>query len=272
MNGPIAGSVGIVLALSLCAAVADDRAGAESRPAKLTPREVQFKTADGVQITADYYPPRTDESAKAPAAILIHMYPADRGSWAPIAPKLHEAGFAVLAYDIRGKGGSTAGPKKMDLANRYRERDPKLFADAWRDAEAAVKWLGQQKEVDAANLVLLGASIGCSISIDYAGRNKDIRAVVCLSPGTDYFKVDSLTQIKRLGERPVLLIAPQEEEKAPHALAAAARNATVDIRPGTREYHGTGMFGAAYGQELMNRIVKFVKDPPKRADKAPKNK
>ncbi|MCK6485213.1 MAG: alpha/beta fold hydrolase [Phycisphaerae bacterium] len=230
------------------------------------PRTVSFKTADGVEIAASYYEPTKTgkQQPKAPAAVLVHMYPADRHSWKPIVPRLLEAGFAVLAYDIRGKGGS-AGDRA--LARRYTERDGPLFVDAWQDADAAVKWLGEQKHVDTSRIVMLGASIGCSISLDYAARNENVRAVVCLSPGTNYFGVDSKAHIKKCGARPILLCAPEAERSEPQELKALAEKAVLDIRPGDRSLHGTNMFGAKYGDKLMDRIVTFLKKGLEEAEK-----
>src|SRR5258706_16301455 len=84
-------------------------------------KSIEFKTSDSVQIAADYFAP-ANKKEKAPVAILIHMYPADRKSWAPLIPALHNAGFAVLAYDIRGHAGSAG-----QISKAYDSRDPALF-------------------------------------------------------------------------------------------------------------------------------------------------
>lgn len=219
---------------------------------------VTFKTSDGVQIEADYYPPNVEGDAKAPVAILIHMYPADRSSWKPLVPMLHDIGFAVLAYDIRGNGGSTQ-PADMKLAERYKGRDPSLFADAWKDVEAAKKWLADQKECDTTKTALVGASIGCSISLQYCSKDENVKTVVCLSPGTNYFGVDSKAHIKACRGRRILLIAPEAEYGAVEELIAASEGYAKGTKyPGSREQHGTGMFKADYGERVMRQIVKFV--------------
>ncbi len=249
---------------------------------------VSFKTTDDVTIEADYYAPKaasgsskakpadvkaadkaganaaTDADShtagKHPVAILIHMYPADRTSWAPIVPKLHEAGFAVLAYDIRGKGGSSGGADSK-LARQYADRDESLFADAWKDCEAAKKWLAGRPECDTTRVACIGASIGCSISIQYGAKDKDVKAVVCLSPGTNYFGVDSLTHIEKLMPRDALLIAPEGEYAAVTKLIqASGEKAVGGMFPGGRERHGTNLFAPDYRRsgEIMDAIIEFV--------------
>ncbi len=223
---------------------------------------VRFETSDGITIEGDYYPPIVKEGEKAPVAILIHMYPADRKSWTPLVPDLRDGDtrFAVLAYDIRGRGGSTE-PSDKNLKRMYDDRDPALFKDAWKDVEAAKKWLARQPGVDTSRIALIGASIGCSISMDYGSRDKDVKAVVCLSPGTNYFQVDSTRHIKRCDHIAVLLIAPEEEYPAVEDLIAASGGRAEGHKyPGGREWHGTRMFDEKYKDhdEVKKRILMHV--------------
>lgn len=229
-------------------------------PSTLKETPLQLKTSDGVELAASYYAPPAPEKAgtPSPAAVLIHMYPAERRSWAPILGYLHYAGFAVLSYDIRGTGGSAGAG---DLALKYQTRDSGLFQSAWHDAEAAVKWLAARPEVDGKRVVLIGASIGSSIAIEYAAQNAEVKAIVCLSPGTGYMNVDTKAHIARCGERPILLAAPAAEREDPEALAKLYPKAMVDLRPGGRDQHGTNMFATDYGESLVQRIIEFIAAP-----------
>lgn len=216
-------------------------------------KTVTFKTSDGVSIQADYYAPIA--KAKAPIVILIHMYPADRKSWSSLAEDLRNGDppCAVLAYDIRGHGGSTE-PKEKNLKAMYDRRDPALFKDAWKDVEAAKVWLSKQPNCDTSRIALIGASIGCSISLDYAGRDENVMAVACLSPGTNYFGVNSIQHIKKCGKAAVLLIAPDAEYDAVKQLVEASGGKAKGIKfPGGRERHGTGLLAEDYSQHITVR-------------------
>lgn len=224
---------------------------------------VKFETADGVVIEADYYPPVVKEGEKAPVAICIHMYPADRKSWSPLVPALREgeSRFAVLCYDIRGRGGSVE-PKDKNLATKYDGRDPAHFADAWKDVAAAKKWLAKQPGVDTRRVALLGASIGCSISLDYAGRDNDVKAIVCLSPGVKYMGVDSISHIKKCGHAKVLLMSPGGEYSAVRELVAASGDRAKGLKfPGGRDRHGTGLIEPAYKENsaVRTEILKHLR-------------
>ena len=261
---------GLVLA-AISAAVAGESAAPEAE-------KVTFTTSDGVEIVGDYYAP--EGKKKAPCAICVHMYPAERSSWKPLVPDLRARGFAVLAYDIRGAGESLL-PKEKALNRLYGDRDTKLFGDAWKDAEAAAKFLAGRKECDASRIVMIGASVGCSISLDFASRDPNVVAVVCLSPGKDYMGINSTKHIAKLGKRPVLLISPEAEKASSQGLAKRHKESTVEIKPGGEDRHGTRMFDADYGPALMKQIATFAADsvaaapegetkPAKKAQKKPK--
>ena len=232
---------------------------AKTRTIDFTDRVVTFETSDGITIEADYYPVKVEPNQKTPVVILIHMYPADRSSWKSFIPALRKAGVAALAYDIRGKGGSVK-PADKKLRQGYDKHDPAHFKDAWKDVEAARTWLGRQKNINVGRTVLIGASIGCSIALDQAGRDPKIKGVVCLSPGESYIGVDSLAHIKKCSTVAILLLSPEEEFEACRKLVKAS-GGTAKARkyPGGREHHGTGMLEAEYGKKVSKRILRFVK-------------
>lgn len=229
---------------------------------KFEDRVVTFDTSDGVTIEADWYPAKVDDSEKSPAAILIHMYPAKRDSWKPLVPLLRKRlGISVLAYDIRGTGGSIK-PAERELEKGYQGPDPAHFADAWKDAEAAYQWLAKQDFVDTDKVILIGASVGCSISIDFAQREPKIQGVACLSPGTNYMDIDTLAHIKEVKNAKVLLIAPKGEYDAVEAIIEAGKG-TAKVKgkqyPGDKENHGTRMFDAEYGSKVKQRLMRFAR-------------
>jgi dienelactone hydrolase len=231
----------------------------------LRPQRVTYKTPDGVRIVADYYPPSTAAKKPAPIVIMLHQYPSARGSWAPLVPLFHDAGYVVLAPDLRGHGESVE-PKGRNLEEGRKGQSPKHYRAAYQDVLGAYEWLRDRKEVDLSRLALIGSSIGSSIALDYAARDKSVDVVVCLSPGPNYFGVDSMRHIASYGKRPVLLISPGSERDRSEALAKVARNATVKIIENC-DIHGTFMFGKVPGIEktifdfVDSHIGKASKDP-----------
>lgn len=253
---------------------------------KFEDRVVTFETEDGVTIEADWYPVKVKDGKKSPVAILIHMYPATRTSWEPLEPLLRKKlGIAVLAYDIRGTGGSVK-PEDRDLQTKYQDRDKEHFANAWLDTKAAFEWLKKQDHIDTDRSIIIGASVGCSIAIEFASKESAIKGVACLSPGTNYMEIDSLSHIKDVGKAKVLLMSPDGEYSAIEELMEAGKGkAAIKGKKylGGRENHGTKMFDAEYGDEVKQRLVRFAagvldidhekpeKDKPKKEEPAPPN-
>ena len=217
------------------------------------PQRAEFTTADGVHIVGDFYPAQGE--GEAPLALLLHMYRSDRSAWKPLVGPLHDAGFAVLAIDMRGHGESTE-PKDMHLEQRVKQRDPGIFNAMHLDAAAAVDWAHKQPGVDPDKLVVVGASVGCSVALDFTARNENVDGVVCLSPGTHYLGVDSTEDIKETRKVPILLLSEEKERAAVDELAGLAENAKGEV-VGPGGNHGTNMFGKVDGIE--QKIVDFLK-------------
>ena len=120
------------------------------------PYRVEYTTSDGVVIIGDYWTP-IDMTKRAPGVILLHMYRSDRTAFRPLVPALEEAGFAILAIDMRGHGESVK-PEDRQLEKKVRDREPALFRSMNRDLFGAYRWLQQRPEVDLSRFALVGAS------------------------------------------------------------------------------------------------------------------
>lgn len=198
----------------------------------------QFTTSDDVEIAASYWPA---EAESAPAVILLHMEKQDRQSWAPLVPVLHEAGFAVLALDLRGHGGSV--PEGDDrLRQRIERNDQRMYQAMHRDVAAAYGWLAEQPGVDLARIALVGAGAGAAVAVDYAVRDKSIDAVVLMTPAENILGLDCAEDLQNYGERPVLMLAAEEDRAGAEALEAVAADAEVKTF-GESQIRGTAMFG-----------------------------
>ncbi len=226
--------------------------GLTSAATGVEPEVVRFETLDGVKIVADYYAAGGDEPA--PVVVLLHMYRSSRAAWEPLVPVLHRAELAVLAIDLRGHGESVE-PADMNLADKSKTRDSALFNSMHSDVEAAYYWLSKRLDVDLTRVGLVGASVGCSVALDYASRDRSVDAVVCMTPGENYLGMDSKTHIARLRSQPVLLLATTGERKASDILGKLQATAVVDIVGGGTA-HGTHMFGRIPGIE--ERITEFL--------------
>ncbi|MBI2955950.1 MAG: dienelactone hydrolase family protein [Acidobacteria bacterium] len=192
---------------------------------------------DGDRLEGLFWAPRRPLS---PTVLLLPMQGRGKEEWAPLATRLGQQGYGVLAIDFRQEGRGS--------------RDELLA-----DARAAFAFLRLQKKVDAARIGLIGADLGANVAVQYAAAEPMARLAVLLSPGQNYRGVASEPALRDYGVRPLLLLAAEEDVSSAPAvrrLAEAARGeAEVKLYP-----------GAAHGTELLaghpasaDEILAFLK-------------
>ena len=216
------------------------------------PDAVTFETYDNEVIRADYYGQPPTETGN-PMVILLHMYRSDRTAFKPLIEPLHQAGFAILAIDLRGHGESATEQSRQ----RVLQTETAIFKDMYNDVRAAYSWLARQKGIDRSRFALVGASVGCSVALDYAVHDRSVDAIVCLSPGENYLGLDSREDIKQIEGCKLWLIgaANEKEKKAIKTLGSLAPSAKTDLIDG--DFHGTHMFGKV--PEIEKHIATFLK-------------
>lgn len=83
----------------------------------------------------------------------------------PYLTFLHTAGFSVLLYDFRAHGWSGGAQATLGLTEQ-------------QDLRAAVGWVQAQSELSSLPLILLGESMGASVSLLVAAEEPAVCAVV----------------------------------------------------------------------------------------------
>ena len=123
--------------------------------------DVALNTPDGRVLRGWYLPA---DGPRAPGLAFGHGNAGDRRQGLPLAPDLHEAGFAVLLLDFTGRG----------------ESDGDVITLGWResgDLAAGLDWLKARPEIDSSRLALAGRSMGAVAAIQCAAARTDVRAV-----------------------------------------------------------------------------------------------
>lgn len=214
----------VVLALALGSglALAQDGEGIE-------PVEVSLDAADGLTLVGDYYAVSSDDEAGVPAVLLLHMLGSNRTLWAPLIPELSEAGYTVLAVDMRGHG-ATGGAQDWPLAEA--------------DMQAWLDWLREQPGVDGDRLNVVGASIGANLALRGMANDSQVVTAVALSPGLDYRGVTTEDALATIDGRPVYLVAGQGD-----------RYSADSVRTLTGQIQGDGLMrlfdSAVHGTTLL---------------------
>jgi alpha-beta hydrolase superfamily lysophospholipase len=191
------------------------------------------------------------------AALFLHLMPATKESWRPLATALGARGFSTLAIDLRGHGESVVGADGATL-------DYKKFSDdeqqaTIKDVEAAVRWLAE-RGCSPARLAIVGASIGANLAMVYAARHSDVPATAALSPGLDYHGVTTADAAVMMSRSQKLLLAASSEDAYAHesCVALAAKKDGAEFQSLDGAGHGTHMLER--DQDFFAHLVEWISD------------
>jgi uncharacterized protein len=184
---------------------------------------VTIATQDGEKLAAWWVPAPQSRGA----VLIFHGNAGNISHRIDYLSMFHKLGYATLIIDYRGYGNSTGSPSEEGT---------------YRDAEAAWRWLLEDRGVKAGDVVLMGESLGGAVAAWLAARVAP-RAVVLAS---------TFTSVPDLGAQvypflPVRLVsrfsydnrAAVKAIKAPLLIAHSAQD---DIIPYS---HGRALFEAA---------------------------
>lgn len=193
---------GAVLAMVLSAALAVVEPGEAAT-------RVTLRTDDGLTLAATWYEP---SSRPAPAVILVHMLHRSRREWEALAQRLAAEGIGALAVDLRGHGES---PGAVGAGSDPTQAD---YSTMVLDVKAARRFLAQRSDVTQTRVGIAGSSIGANLAALEASSDGTVASLALLSPSLDYRGLRIEAALRKVAERPVLLVASDDD---PYALRSA---------------------------------------------------
>jgi pimeloyl-ACP methyl ester carboxylesterase len=201
-------------------------------------------SVDGLNLVGTFYTPQNDPPPW-PGVILLHMLYSDRSQWGSFPQLLAESGYGVLSVDLRGHG-ETGGTIDWDLAAN--------------DLEQIWNYLISRPEIDQNRTAMIGASIGANLALVGGSNEESIITVVMLSPGLNYAGVKTEPALISFGDRPVLIVASQEDTYAADSSVALDKAANGESRLILYDGagHGTYMFEAE--PDLSEKIIGWLDD------------
>lgn len=211
--------------------------------------KIHLITSDHIKIFGIY---RNQQHVQA--AILLHMMPATKESWDTFAVALDSVGYASLAIDERGHGESTMNGILDYHAFSEQQQQDKIY-----DVEAAFAYL-QAKGFEEKNIIIVGASIGANLGIQFLATHPKVQTAIALSPGLNYrgVKTDEFIQQLHFGQR-VILVASDDDDRDSaescrtlHNLNSTQTILIAKINLG----HGTTMF--ENDPKLMNELIAML--------------
>lgn len=129
----------------------------------MTTTDIRFPSGDGRPMRAAYAAP--SDGRKHPGVIVIHEIFGLNDDIRRIAGRVADLGYAALAPDLYDKGGA-----RLVCIARTMMTLSRGEGDAFKDIDAARKYLQQQPAVDAARIGVIGFCMGGGFALMYAAR------------------------------------------------------------------------------------------------------
>ena len=133
---------------------------------RLVAEEVAVPSKTGVSLAGRFFAGRTRATI-----ILSHGYGGNQDELLSVASALHDGGFSVFTYDLRGCGQS-GGPVTFGALERG-------------DLSSVVDYVASRSDVDESRIGAFGFSMGGAATILAAARDPRIKAVVADSAWAD---------------------------------------------------------------------------------------
>jgi hypothetical protein len=185
--------------------------------------DIQLKTSDGISLHGWYVPAPQPRGA----VLFLHGNAGNISHRIDSVKMFHRLGYSTLIFDYRGYGNSGGAPSEQGT---------------YRDAEAAWRYLIEQRHIPSCRIVLFGESLGGAVGAWLAARQKPAALVIAsgFTSVSDlaghfypYLPVRWLARIRydtaenlRAAAAPVLIAHSPEDEIIPfehgRALFAAA--------------------------------------------------
>jgi dienelactone hydrolase len=144
--------------------------------AAAAPESVMLVAADGGQVFGDVW---RGAPGKRPVIVAFHQAESSSAEYTPIAPRLVDTGFTVLAIDQRSGDGAFGGTNRTVAA---RKGDSTGYDEALPDLEAALAWA--KAEAKGAPVVVWGSSYSAALVFLLAAANPgEVNGIVAFSPG-----------------------------------------------------------------------------------------
>ena len=193
-------------------------------------KKVNFKSKDGLLITADYYKVDNHKGFM----VLCHRSHCNRAEYREIAPKLNKLGYSCLAIDQRSGMNIFGGIN--ETKNRAKEQNlPTGYLEAKPDIESAIEFaykLNNDKPI-----ILLGSSYSASLALLIATNSDKIKSIIAFSPGEYLKRVKLAEEIRNISIPIFATSAKKEIEQVTEVLRYVDKKYITHFKPEVEGFH-----------------------------------
>lgn len=204
------------------------------------PQQVDCEVKDGSIIVADVYYPSVKKK-KYSTILLLHSLGYNSSRWADFASNLADAGYAVVAVDLRGHGKSvyTSKLNRQSWSN-YKKEVFKKYPDDVMRTLAAVK--ANHPFISFEDWGIVGADVGGSTAVLVAEKAKSKpKTIVLISPHQSHKGLFIPLAIAEMGNIPILTISSTGDKTCLAEQKSLQKYAQADYVIKNYDVNTTGM-------------------------------
>ena len=193
---------------------------------------IQFKSKDGLPITADQY------LIEKPSGLILlcHRSHFNRGEFRDTALKFNELGFSCLAIDQRS-GMNTMGVVNETKMQAKHQGLPTGYLNAKQDIEAAIDFCYSLNDNNP--IILLGSSYSASLALLLSTETDKIKAILAFSPG-EYLKGIHLAESIKTLDKPTFVTSSMKEmEEVTNIVKRVDPKYVMQFKPRVEGVHGS---------------------------------
>lgn len=218
---------------------------------------ITLTAADGVKVYGEVW---RAQGARPPVILAFHQALSNKAEYAPLARRLNEAGFTLMAIDLRS-GGNYFGGVNQTVAARGGSTN---FEAAFPDMEAALTW--GEDNAHRAPLILWGSSYSAALVFVLAAQNPGaVDGVLAFSPDEYLAHRRAVRDAAGKLKMPVFVTQATErgEHERSHRIFRVVRNEDkIEFVPATAGKHGSATLRADVNpegaEENWQAVLKFL--------------
>ena len=222
-----------------------------------TAEPIVLRAADGVKVYGEIW---RAPAARAPIILAFHQAGSNHTEYAPLAPRLNEAGFTVLAIDQRS-GGNYFNSTNQTVAALGRSTN---FDAALADLAAALEWAGASAQ--GAPVLIWGSSYSAALVFLLAAQHpEEVAGVLAFSPGEYLGRSNAVRMAAKKITVPVFIDQARDAGEITQAAAilkAVSSTDKLQFVPAKAGVHGSSTLRAdknpGGAEENWQAVLKFL--------------
>ncbi len=235
----------------------------QSAYCKTVKKEIEIQTKDSRILKATLSYVKMENVKKYPTVLLLHSLGYSSTDWGNLISDLNNAGYAVIAMDLRGHGKSifNGNFQKRPWIYFKTKAYQKLPSDAILILNQAQK---QSKKVDLSHLAIVGADIGANTAVLVAKQlPKKPKTLVLISPTTNFKGLYIPIAMVEMGSIPVLSMVSKKDSYCMQEQQKLSKYAQGGFYAKNYPQGGMGMMmlksNPTMAQDITEWIIRYLK-------------